>query len=64
MLIILDDVDNSKNLEQLIGDYDCFGPQSRIIITTKDERVIREVGVNSKYKVEKLNYEESIRLFN
>ena len=36
VLIVLDDVDDPEQLEDVVGDHDCFGPGSRIIITTRD----------------------------
>lgn len=62
VLIALDDVDQSQQLDHLVGDCDWFGAGRRIVITTRDERVLREFGVTLKYRVEALNFDESIRL--
>lgn len=56
MLIVLDDVDQLQQLEHLVGDCDLFGAGSRIIIKTRDERVLLEFGVTLKYQVEALNF--------
>ncbi|XP_014515186.1 disease resistance protein RML1A [Vigna radiata var. radiata] len=63
VLIILDDVNDSDQLEVLAGTHDWFGSGSRIIITTRDKQVLaREFA--SIYEVEALNFDESLRLFN
>ncbi|CAN1240527.1 Disease resistance protein Roq1 [Linum grandiflorum] len=36
VLIVLDDVSDSKQVDSLAGDHDWFGPGSRIIITGRD----------------------------
>ncbi|MCI23672.1 disease resistance protein, partial [Trifolium medium] len=37
VLLILDDVDELKQLKFLAGRFDWFGPNSRVIITTRDK---------------------------
>ena len=63
VLIILDDVNDSDQLEVLAGTHDWFGSGSRIIITTRDKQVLAKEFA-SIYKVEALNFDESLRLFN
>ena len=63
VLIVLDDVDDSTQLNSLVGDLKWFGVGSRIIVTTRDERVLTELEVDERYKVEELNLEESLQLF-
>ncbi|XP_068479746.1 disease resistance-like protein DSC1 isoform X3 [Phaseolus vulgaris] len=63
VLIILDDVNDSDQLEILAGTYDWFGSGSRIIITTRDKQVLAKEFANI-YEVEALNFDESLRLFN
>ncbi|XP_021290085.1 TMV resistance protein N-like [Herrania umbratica] len=63
VFIVLDDVDDSTQLNSLVGDRKWFGLGSRIIVTTRDERLLTELEVDQRYKVEKLNPEESIQLF-
>ena len=65
VLIVLDDVDNAKQLEYLAGDRDWFGHGSKIIITTRDKQVLRNIGAHDDetYEVEKLNLDESLHLF-
>ncbi|XVF84571.1 hypothetical protein PTKIN_Ptkin17bG0047700 [Pterospermum kingtungense] len=63
VFIVLDDVDDSTQLNALVGDRKWFGLGSRIIITTRDERLLTELEVDGRYKVEELNSEESMQLF-
>ncbi|CAJ2655663.1 unnamed protein product [Trifolium pratense] len=62
VLLVLDDVDSVKQLETLAGGHDWFGFGSRIIITTRDADVLHKHDVKT-YKLEELNYHESIELF-
>ncbi|XP_052110454.1 disease resistance protein RPV1 isoform X2 [Arachis duranensis] len=62
VLIVLDDVNDSDQLETLIGARDWFGLGSRIIITTRDKQVL--VGEAEEiYQVEALDCDESLELF-
>ncbi|ONH90484.1 hypothetical protein PRUPE_8G056700 [Prunus persica] len=63
VLLILDDVDQSEQLEMLIREKDCFGLGSRIIITTRDERLLVEQGIEKIYKVLPLTQHEARHLF-
>ncbi|KAL6270347.1 hypothetical protein ACE6H2_027258 [Prunus campanulata] len=64
VLIVLDDVNDSKQLELLVGDYVRFGPGSRIIITTRDRRLLKKlVDADKIYEVEGLYYFEALELF-
>jgi hypothetical protein len=63
VLIVMDDVDDVKQLHTLVGNSKWFGAESRIISTTRDEQLCTQLGVHKKYKVEKLNYRESLQLF-
>ncbi|KAM5577883.1 disease resistance protein RPV1-like [Rosa sericea] len=62
VLIVLDDVDQLEQLEALC-DRSWFGPGSRIIITSRDEHLLRQFGVDSIYKVEGLTDVEALQLF-
>jgi Cdc6-like AAA superfamily ATPase len=48
VLVILDDVDQLKHLRALAGERDWFGPGSRIVITTRDERLLTRLEVEKK----------------
>ncbi|KAK3424546.1 hypothetical protein EUGRSUZ_F01321, partial [Eucalyptus grandis] len=63
VLVVLDDVDEKEQLEKLAGGFDWFGHGSRIIITTRDEHLLLQYGVNSIYKVEELSFGEALQLF-
>ena len=63
VLLILDDVSKSEQLEFLARKLGWFGPGSRIIITTRDQRLLKEHEVHASYKVKGLGYNKSIQLF-
>nr|XP_043639667.1 TMV resistance protein N-like [Erigeron canadensis] len=62
-LIVLDDVDDLQQLEGLVGSQDWFGQGSRIIITTRNEDVLKAHKVSATYTVSLLNQKEAIELF-
>ncbi|KAF3445361.1 hypothetical protein FNV43_RR10537 [Rhamnella rubrinervis] len=62
VLIVLDDVDSSVQLETLVEGYHQLAPGSRIIVTTRDKQVLVKVA-DGIHKVEGLNYIESLKLF-
>jgi hypothetical protein len=64
VLIILDDVDESAQIVNLLGKHKCFVSGSRIIITTRDKRLLTTLGIGlSTYEVKELNEHEAIELF-
>lgn len=63
VLVVLDDVDNFRQIEFLAGEREWYGPGSKIIITTRDKDVLKSV-VNEVYEVEGLDYHEALQLFN
>ena len=62
VLIVLDDVSSQEQLESLVGDRSWFGLGSRIIITTRDLRLLENIA-NAVYKVEELSFDEALHLF-
>lgn len=64
VLIVLDDVDELSQLDALAGDCTWFGEGSRIIITTRNERLLLAHGINEDiYNVDLLNTDEALQLF-
>ncbi|KAG6629303.1 disease resistance protein RPV1-like [Carya illinoinensis] len=63
VLVVLDDVDHVDQLSALAGNSDWFGAGSRIIATTKDEHLLKQLGNYKKYKVEELACTDSLELF-
>ncbi|MED6115277.1 hypothetical protein PIB30_088947 [Stylosanthes scabra] len=63
VLLVLDDVNHEKQLENLAGKKDWFGSGSRIIITTRDTHVLKEPKMHETYKVEGLVESEAFKLF-
>nr|GEU41203.1 hypothetical protein [Tanacetum cinerariifolium] len=64
VLLILDDVDDLDQLEALAGSPDWFGDGSRIIITTRDEHLLKTHKVDHVSRVRLLSRDEAIGLFN
>lgn len=63
VLLVLDDVDEIQQLKELAGNCEWFGPGSRIIITTRDKRVLVEHGVEHIYEVKPLRPIQALQLF-
>ncbi|GKB27241.1 TMV resistance protein N-like protein [Tanacetum coccineum] len=61
VLVVLNDVDNFKQLEFLAGAHEWFGPGSRIIIITRDEHLL--CYAQEKYVPELLKETEAMKLF-
>ncbi|XP_075651826.1 disease resistance protein RPV1-like [Castanea sativa] len=65
VLLVLDDVDNSEQIEKLLGKCNWFASGSRVIITTRDIQVLTTLPRNHLiYKVEELSPCEARALFN
>ncbi|KAH9782881.1 ADP-ribosyl cyclase/cyclic ADP-ribose hydrolase [Citrus sinensis] len=63
VLIVLDDVNKDEQLEGLIGGLDQYGPGSRIVVTTRDKRVLEKFGVEKIYRVNGLRLDEAFEHF-
>ncbi|KAJ9542428.1 hypothetical protein OSB04_028934 [Centaurea solstitialis] len=61
VLLVLDDVDNFKQLEFLAARHDWFGVGSRIIITTRNESLLSDT--DDKYKPAILLKDHAVQLF-
>ncbi|XP_065616389.1 disease resistance protein Roq1-like isoform X2 [Quercus suber] len=65
VLLILDDVKDSKEVENLLGECNWFASGSRVIITTRDKHVLTTLGRDPRiYEVTKLSQCEAVELFN
>ncbi|CAN6824976.1 unnamed protein product [Brassica oleracea] len=63
VLVVLDDVDHLVQLEAMAKETYWFGPGSRIIITTQDQRVLKASGINHIYKVNLPSNDEALQMF-
>ncbi|XP_056171876.1 disease resistance protein L6-like [Syzygium oleosum] len=63
VLILLDDVDNVLQLKCLAGNRDWFSSGSKIIVTTRNERILKEVGVDYAHDHKELDNNQSLILF-
>ncbi|XP_048423258.1 LOW QUALITY PROTEIN: disease resistance protein RPV1 [Pyrus x bretschneideri] len=62
VLLIIDNIDRVEQLNAIAGNHKWFGPGSRIIITTRDEHLLKQGKVNKTYPAQKLNKEEALEL--
>ncbi|XP_056168371.1 disease resistance protein L6-like [Syzygium oleosum] len=65
VLIVLDDVDESEQIEDLIGKNSLY-PGTRILVTTRKRRVLKIKGFKYEilsYEMEALNDEDALQLF-
>ncbi|XP_052117971.1 disease resistance protein RPV1-like [Arachis duranensis] len=62
VLLILDDVDDKKQLESIAGKPDWFGGGSRVIITTRDTHLLKLHNVEKTFEVAALSKEHSLEL--
>ncbi|KHN43090.1 TMV resistance protein N [Glycine soja] len=67
-LIVLDNVSQVEQLHMFTGSREtllreCLGGGSRIIITSRDEHILRTHGVNHVYRVRPLNQDNAVQLF-
>ncbi|KAL8252440.1 hypothetical protein R6Q59_036133 [Mikania micrantha] len=63
VLVILDDVDKLDQLEALAGKHNWFGSGSRIIITTRDQHLLRAHKVYHVYSIRLLTDDEAVQVF-
>jgi len=66
VLIVLDDVKDTNQLEKLFGTLNWFRSDSRMIVTTRDKQVLiaNEVDDDDLYEVRLLDSSEALELFN
>ncbi|BFG19700.1 hypothetical protein CerSpe_059740 [Prunus speciosa] len=63
VLVIIDDADDLQQLKAIAGARDWFGPGSRIVITTRNQHLLHQVGVDSTYMAQAMNEKEALELF-
>ncbi|XP_055960319.1 disease resistance protein RUN1-like [Mercurialis annua] len=63
LLLVLDDVDDWRQLEALAGEPNWFGSGSKIIITTRDKHLLHAHGVTDIYEVKCLQTDAALQLF-
>ncbi|XP_031132343.1 TMV resistance protein N-like isoform X2 [Ipomoea triloba] len=62
-LIVFDNLEHRNQFIKLCGGRDWFGEGSRLILTTREAHVFKELNVDEHYEVKVLNHEESLKLF-
>ncbi|XP_050369264.1 TMV resistance protein N-like [Argentina anserina] len=63
VLLVVDDVDSSELLKYLAGHTFWFGEGSRIIVTTRDKRLLTEHHIDLSFELQGLNASEALELF-
>ncbi|KAH1084183.1 hypothetical protein J1N35_023944 [Gossypium stocksii] len=63
VLVVLDNVDNIQHLKYLVGRHDWFGLGSRIVVTTREEHLLRSWPVDDMYEPTTLNPKDALQLF-
>ncbi|KAF8113217.1 hypothetical protein N665_0054s0032 [Sinapis alba] len=63
VLVVLDDVDRLVQLEAMAKETGWFGPWSRIIITTQDQKLLKASSVNHVYRVDFPSSDEAFQMF-
>ncbi|TQD82426.1 hypothetical protein C1H46_032020 [Malus baccata] len=63
VLVIIDNIDEVEQLDAIAGNHDWFGPGSRIILTTRDEHLLKQGKVHNIYPAQKFNEREALELF-
>ncbi|KAH0857522.1 hypothetical protein HID58_085783 [Brassica napus] len=62
VLIILDDVNSIKQLEALANETTWFGPGSRIVVTTENNELMQQHGINYTYHVVFPSDEQALKI--
>ncbi|XP_042490427.1 cGMP-dependent protein kinase 2-like [Macadamia integrifolia] len=65
VLLVLDDVDDTEQVDALASELNWFGQGSRVIITTKNRHILKKAKVDKDkiYCPRELDHEESLQLF-
>ncbi|OAP12203.1 hypothetical protein AXX17_AT1G57330 [Arabidopsis thaliana] len=62
VLIILDDVNNIKQLMALANETTWFGPGSRIVVTTENKELLQQHGIDNMYHVGFPSDEDAVKI--
>ncbi|KAL1225319.1 Disease resistance protein RML1B [Cardamine amara subsp. amara] len=62
VLIIIDDVYNIKQLEALANETTWFGPGSRVVVTTENNELLQQHGIDNIYHVGFPSDEEAVKI--
>ncbi|XP_059639348.1 disease resistance protein L6-like [Cornus florida] len=62
VLIVLDDLNEKSQFDWLVGNLNWFGPGTRIIVTTRDKKVLIDLGAKP-YEPPDMNLVQSVELF-
>ncbi|KAJ7963193.1 putative disease resistance protein (TIR-NBS-LRR class) [Quillaja saponaria] len=62
VLIVLDDVNSSRQLDELVGEHSWFGIGSRIVVTTRDKQAISK-RADGIYEVKERKFDEARQIF-
>ena len=63
VLLVLDDVNQFKQLEKLAGETNWFGQDSRVIVTTREEYLLIRHKLYEIYEARELDVDDALRLF-
>ncbi|KAK2432984.1 disease resistance protein RPV1 [Trifolium repens] len=64
IFLVIDNVNESDQLNALCGNRSWFGKGSRIIITTRDEELLSRLEVDHVFRMKGMDASESLKLFN
>ncbi|KAG2238357.1 hypothetical protein Bca52824_092388 [Brassica carinata] len=62
VLVVVDDVEDVVQLNSVAIHLSCFGPGSRIIITTRNKHLLEQLDVENIYSPKELDSDESLEL--
>ncbi|CAH8384639.1 unnamed protein product [Eruca vesicaria subsp. sativa] len=62
VLVVIDDLEDITQLNSVAIDLSCFGPGSRIIVTSRNTHLLRQLGAKNIYSPKELDNGESLEL--
>ncbi|XP_028755604.1 disease resistance-like protein DSC1 [Neltuma alba] len=65
VFVVLDDVSTREQIKHLVTEGICWGPDSKVIVTSKKKQELAAAGglLHEMYEVKELDFEESLKLF-